>query len=76
MSPPAVSRHLRVLEGAGLVRRRVDGRIHWIALDPRPLDEARAWLTDAAGFWSGRLDALEIAVNADADADRLDERTA
>src|SRR5688500_12224198 len=58
MSLAAVSKHVRVLEDAGVVRRRVEGRVHWIALDPRPLDEARRWLEASAEFWEGRLDSL------------------
>lgn len=75
MSAPAVSRHLRVLERAGLVTRRVDGRVHWIALDPRPLDEARRWLVDGAAFWEGRLDALEATLLT-GETHELEERTA
>lgn len=55
----AVSKHITVLERAGLVRRRVDGRTHWLSLDPRPLGEAEAWIERTRRFWSGRLDALE-----------------
>jgi hypothetical protein len=41
--------------------------MHWIALDPRPLDDARRWLGDGAAFWDGRLDALEATLRSDAD---------
>jgi len=58
MSLAAVSRHVRVLERAGIARRRVEGRVHWIGLDPRPLEEARRWLEADEDFWEGRLDAL------------------
>lgn len=68
MSLAAVSKHLRVLEGAGIVRRRIVGRDHWIALDPRPLAEASAWLVDPTSFWAGRLDALEAGLAPAADA--------
>jgi DNA-binding transcriptional ArsR family regulator len=63
MSLAALSKHIQVLERAGIVRRRVEGRVHWIALDPRPLGEARTWLGGEAAFWAGRLDALEAALD-------------
>lgn len=54
-----VSKHLRVLERAGLVRRRVRGREHLVALRPSALDDAAAWIAQAQAFWEPRLDALE-----------------
>ena len=59
MSLAAVSKHIRQLERAGLVRRRVAGRDHWLRLDPAPLGPAEAWIAQARAFWNGRLDALE-----------------
>lgn len=44
ISLPAVSKHLRVLEEAGLIARRVDGRIHWIRRERGPLEMAAAWI--------------------------------
>jgi len=64
MSLAAVSKHVRVLERAGIARRRIDGRDHWIALDPRPLGEARRWLEGDDAFWEGRLDALDATLRA------------
>lgn len=58
MSLPAVSKHLRVLERAGLVKRTIDGRVHRCALDVAPLDEARGWLERYSVFWSENLEAL------------------
>jgi DNA-binding transcriptional ArsR family regulator len=58
MSLNAVSKHIRVLEDAGLVRRRKAGREHWLALDPQPLDEAAAWLNAQRELWVSRLNAL------------------
>jgi DNA-binding transcriptional ArsR family regulator len=58
MSLPAVSRHIRVLERARLVVRKVDGRVHHCALDPAPLKAAEAWLGDYRQFWEGQLAAL------------------
>lgn len=58
MSLPAVSKHLRVLEGAGLVARRREGRTHRLRLVPRPLATVSRWLDDRRRFWERRLDAL------------------
>src|SRR5713226_10039592 len=55
----AVSKHLKVLKRAGLVRRRVRGREHWLRLRPEPLREATRWLEHYREFWDVRLDALE-----------------
>jgi DNA-binding transcriptional ArsR family regulator len=55
----AVSKHLRVLERAGLMRRTVSGRDHYCALDARPLRAAAEWIEHYRAFWEGRLDALE-----------------
>jgi DNA-binding transcriptional ArsR family regulator len=58
MSLPAVSKHLRVLEEAGLLVRQRDGRIHRISLDPRPIEQAADWITEMRRFWDSQLDAL------------------
>lgn len=55
----AVSKHVRSLERAGLVRRTVVGREHRCALEPAPLRQASNWLEHYRAFWEGRLDALE-----------------
>jgi DNA-binding transcriptional ArsR family regulator len=55
----AVSKHLMVLENAGLVRRRIEGRVHRIGLNPEPLRTASDWLEVYRAFWEQRLDALE-----------------
>jgi len=54
-----VSKHVKVLERAGLVRRRVRGREHWLRLRPAPLRQASRWLEHYRTFWEARLDALE-----------------
>lgn len=59
MSLAAVSKHIRVLEDAGLVRRTVTGREHHLALSPSPLVPAARWIDSYRAFWEGRLDALE-----------------
>ena len=64
MSLPAVSRHIRVLEQAGLVARTVDGRIHQCSLDPLPLQAAEVWLSGYRKFWEESLDSLARYVEA------------
>jgi DNA-binding transcriptional ArsR family regulator len=58
ISWPAVTKHLRVLERAGLLLRRRSGRNHVLTLDPRPMKGADAWIAKYRGFWEGSLDAL------------------
>jgi DNA-binding transcriptional ArsR family regulator len=55
MSLPAVSKHLRVLEKAGLLRRRRYGRIHEMRLDAKPLRQAAQWVENYRKFWQGSL---------------------
>jgi DNA-binding transcriptional ArsR family regulator len=61
----SVSKHIRLLERAGLVRRRVAGRDHFLSLEPEPFDELTQWMHDTRRFWSSRLDRLEAALRAD-----------
>ena len=58
----AVSKHVMVLERAGLVRREIIGREHHCWIEPRPLREAEEWLDQYREFWEKRLDALEVYV--------------
>jgi DNA-binding transcriptional ArsR family regulator len=58
MSLPAVSKHIRVLERAGLVVRRIEGRVHHCALDGHHLHDAAAWLDHYRAFWDDTLAAL------------------
>ena len=58
MSLPAVSKHLRVLEKAGLLRRRRHGRVHEMQLDAKPLKKAAQWVDEYRRFWEGSLDRL------------------
>jgi DNA-binding transcriptional ArsR family regulator len=59
MSLAAASKHIRVLEHAGLIRREVRGRNHICRLDPGPLASAHQWLGFYERFWTSRLDELE-----------------
>ena len=58
MSLPAVSKHLRVLENAGLLRRRRHGRVHEMQLNAEPLKNAAQWVEEYRKFWEGSLDRL------------------
>ena len=58
MTFAGVSRHVGVLERAGLVRREVRGREHWLSLEPEALSEAHSWIDEQTSFWSTRADAL------------------
>jgi len=59
MSLPAVSKHLRVLENAGLVHRRRNGRIHSLKLEAAPMQQAQQWIEEYRKFWEGSLDRLD-----------------
>jgi DNA-binding transcriptional ArsR family regulator len=69
MSLAAASKHVQVLERAGLVRRRVTGRRHVCRLDPAPLASASTWLRFYEHFWNERLGALQTLLEADPDPD-------
>lgn len=59
MSLPAISKHLTVLEKAGLIAKRKTGRTVHCRLDPAPLKHAADWLADYERFWTDQFDALE-----------------
>lgn len=59
MSLAAASKHVRSLEQAGLIRRKVEGRRHVCRLEAGPLASATAWLRSYERFWTGRLDVLD-----------------
>ncbi len=59
MSLPAVSKHLRILEKAGLVSRRRRGRLHSLKLQAAPMQQAQAWIEEYRKFWEGSFDRLE-----------------
>ena len=63
MSLAAVSKHLIVLEKAGLVKRRRDGRVHSMRLEAKPMKEAQAWIDRYREFWEGNLDRFEDYLN-------------
>ena len=59
MSLNAVSKHVSVLERAGLVRRDVQGRVHQLSFEGAPILEAARWMEETRRFWEARLDALD-----------------
>lgn len=59
ISLPAVSKHLRVLEKAGLIRRRRDGRTHHLTLEAKPMKQASQWIEEYRKFWEGSFDRLD-----------------
>ena len=73
MSFAGASKHVKVLEEAGLIRREVRGRTHVCTLEPGPLASADAWLRHYERFWTGRLDALEQLLRDD-DARKAEQR--
>ena len=58
MSFAGVSRHVGVLEDAGLIRREVRGREHWLTVEEDGLREAEEWISEQSAFWAKRADAL------------------
>jgi DNA-binding transcriptional ArsR family regulator len=74
VSRPAISRHLRVLREAGLVRVRTEGRRRLYALDPGPLRELDDWLERYRDLWAQRLDALDTEIARGRRARRNGER--
>ena len=65
ISLAAASKHIKVLERAGLVTRQIQGRTHLCHLQPQTLAEGDAWLRQYEKFWTARLDALDAVLQAD-----------
>lgn len=70
----SVSKHIRILERAGLVKRRIEGRDHFLSLDAAPLDAAAAWMLRERAAWTQRLDRLEAALRAEDAIDKARQR--
>lgn len=68
MTFAGVSRHIGVLEAAGLVQREVRGREHWVSLKQDGLTMAQQWMTEQTDFWSTRADALAARLRRKADS--------
>src|SRR5947209_10525857 len=65
MSLAGASKHVKVLEDAGLLARRKIGRTHLVKLEAKPLEEAERWLRQWEKFWTVRLDRLEALIERD-----------
>lgn len=70
LSLNAVSKHIRVLETAGLVTRRRVWREHFVSYNPKPLDEVAAWVEQQRSEWNQRFDALDAMLKAEMAAER------
>jgi DNA-binding transcriptional ArsR family regulator len=70
MSFAGASKHVKVLEDAGLIARRKVGRTHLISIDAKPLEEAERWMRQWERFWSARLDRLEALIERDKGKDK------
>ena len=68
MSLNAVSKHIRILERANLVRRRCAGREHYLSFNRQQLDELANWVENQRAVWSARLDVLEALLKAEDEA--------
>jgi DNA-binding transcriptional ArsR family regulator len=75
VSRPAISKHLRVLERAGLVRRTAEGRVSRCELDATPMRAAAEWVERYRGFWEHQLDSLSRYLEAEARAGRQEAPT-
>lgn len=64
----AVSKHIRILERADLVRRRTVGRDHFLSFNRQQLDEVANWIETQRAIWNARLDALEALLKAEDEA--------
>lgn len=65
MSFAGASKHVKVLEDAGLIARRRQGRTHLVRIEAKPLEEAERWLRQWEKFWTSRLDRLEALIEQD-----------
>ena len=64
LSKPATTKHLKVLEKAGLMRRKITGRVHLCQLEPESLSQVSKWLAFYESFWNSKLDVLDTFLSA------------
>lgn len=76
ISLAGASKHIQVLERAGLVRREVQGRVHTCHLDARPLHAGAEWIRHYERFWNRKLDALEMLLRAEDTANAAGKKKA
>jgi len=67
---PTISKHLKVLEQAGLVERRIEGRVHRFRLRRKPLHDAGGWIARHQAFWTGAVEQLNRLLSEGADVGR------
>jgi DNA-binding transcriptional ArsR family regulator len=65
ISQPAVSKHVRVLEQSGLLKREIVGRVHHCMLSPAAMDSAAKWLDKQRAYWNASLDRLDALLASD-----------
>jgi len=70
ISKPAISKHLKVLERAGLLSREIQGREHICRMEAHTLSEAASWIADYQKFWNEKLDALESWLHSSPEEDK------
>jgi DNA-binding transcriptional ArsR family regulator len=63
ISQPAISKHVRVLEDSGLLRRRVAGRVHHCTLEPNAMGSAAVWIDKQSRYWNAVFDRLGDVLN-------------
>jgi DNA-binding transcriptional ArsR family regulator len=73
MSFAGASKHVRVLEDAGLIARRKVGRTHLISIDAKPLEEAERWMRQWEKFWNARLGRLDALIERDKRKENLND---
>ena len=66
----AISKHIKLLERAGLVQRRRIGREHVIQFKPEPLGKVQDWITKQTAFWQSSLEAMDDLLQQEANADK------
>jgi DNA-binding transcriptional ArsR family regulator len=59
MSQPAISKHVKILEQSGLIRRSIEGRVHHLELTPKAMDAASSWIATQQKYWNAALDRLD-----------------
>ena len=63
ISPPAISRHLKVLRQAGVIEQRIDAQQRIYSVNPDAMRSIQSWIEETAKFWEGALDRLEAAID-------------
>lgn len=64
ISQPAISKHVRILEDAGLLERTIDGRVHYCDISPAAMEAVSSWIDRQRTYWNAALDRLDAMLNA------------